>query len=192
MSGANRIRANQVNALRSTGPKTAAGKARVSKNAIRHGLAIDVNSLSELNSEIEELARLLAGECPSSIYLALARAVAEAQIDLKRIREAKMRAYGDPATFKAHICESDLIHYLRSAYEDTVDDDDPQIRNMIRELGDLNEAWLKLSFEEKFTRGIGKLNLIDRYERRALSRRKRAIRRLFEAEAEPKEELEAK
>ena len=37
MSGANRIRANQVNALRSTGPKTAAGKARVSKNAIRHG-----------------------------------------------------------------------------------------------------------------------------------------------------------
>ena len=30
--------ANQVNALRSTGPQTQAGKARVSQNAVKHGL----------------------------------------------------------------------------------------------------------------------------------------------------------
>jgi hypothetical protein len=34
--------ANRANARRSTGPRTAAGKARASRNAVRHGLSVSV------------------------------------------------------------------------------------------------------------------------------------------------------
>ena len=54
------IQANRISALRSTGPKTAAGKAVVARNALRHGLrARQVVLDSESREEFEEFHELL-------------------------------------------------------------------------------------------------------------------------------------
>ena len=42
MASPAQIHANQVNAQNSTGPKTAEGKARASRNNLRHGLTLGV------------------------------------------------------------------------------------------------------------------------------------------------------
>lgn len=45
MSSTHRGRTNRLNALRSTGPRSARGKARSSLNALRHGLSLPVDQL---------------------------------------------------------------------------------------------------------------------------------------------------
>ena len=42
MATARQRRANRLNAQRSTGPKSAQGKARASMNALRHGLRAEI------------------------------------------------------------------------------------------------------------------------------------------------------
>ena len=44
---------------RSTGPRSAAGKARSAKNAVRHGLSVPVLADPELSREVRELAQRL-------------------------------------------------------------------------------------------------------------------------------------
>ena len=50
-----KARANRRNALKSTGPKTAAGKAAVAANAHRHGLSIPVLLDPALSREADDL-----------------------------------------------------------------------------------------------------------------------------------------
>ena len=57
-----RTRANRRNARASTGPRTKTGKARVAKNALRHGLAVSVSLDPHLADAMNELARVIAGE----------------------------------------------------------------------------------------------------------------------------------
>ena len=84
-----RLAANRRNALRSTGPKSAAGKQRAARNALKHGLAVPLRADPNLLGRIEALSRLIAGEGASASRLALARRVAEAQVDLDRVRAAR-------------------------------------------------------------------------------------------------------
>lgn len=184
MSSAAQKKANRENAARSTGPKTKAGKSSVAKNAVRHGLAISVLSLPELEREVEQLAHLLAGVGASDAKLSLARAVAAAQIDLKRIRTVRMQMLKNPKTFEPKVRLEDLKRLLRPRYQGIeFVEDDPRDMEAARRLHDWNDLWCERGFEEKFARAVQKLNPLDRYERRALSRRKMAIRRFYEAEA---------
>ena len=84
-------RSNRANARLSTGPKTAKGKARASKNARRHGLNLPVLRDPSLAKEVETMACRIAGEGASGELLARARAIAEAQIDLQRVRLYRLR-----------------------------------------------------------------------------------------------------
>jgi len=140
------------------GPKTAAGRARSARNALRHGLSLPLNVRPELSPQIEELARQIAGTQPSTKVLDCARAVAEAHVDLWRVRKTRR-----------HFLLGCLAHDDRPPIPqfmvDSVLPEDPT-----------KLAWI-MAKEHKSLDGF------DRYERRALSRRARAIERFDGARA---------
>ena len=134
---ARKLAANRANARRSTGPRTAAGKARSARNARRHGLTLPVFHDPTLSSEVEALARAIAGPQADAEHFAAAFRIAEAQIDLVRVRRARWQLM---AELQRHT-EQELF-----------------------------------SVDEKAQALIGRLAALDRYERGARARRKRAIR----------------
>ena len=89
MSTAGKISVNRANARASTGPTTAQGRARSARNSHRHGLSLPVLVDPALSQEVEALAREMAGVNASSEIQELARRIAEAQIDLRRVRCAR-------------------------------------------------------------------------------------------------------
>ena len=82
-----RAQANRANAQRSTGPTSAAGKARAAQNARQHGLSLDILADPALGQEVEDLAQRIAHEADRPDLIDLARRVAKAQMDVQRIRE---------------------------------------------------------------------------------------------------------
>lgn len=87
-----RIAANRRNARRSTGPKTAEGRRRASGNARRHGLTTALSPdrvqhhLGVILEGLPADGRLLSGE-----GLGLAHALADAEAQLERVKEADAR-----------------------------------------------------------------------------------------------------
>ena len=86
-----KIRINRANARASTGPKSTQGRTRSARNALRHGLSLPIYSDRALSEEVEALAREIAGLDANAEMQELARRVAEAQIDLRRVRDARHR-----------------------------------------------------------------------------------------------------
>ena len=86
------ISANRVNARKSTGPRSAAGRIRSSRNSYRHGLSAALQSSGERQTHVEELARKIADNISDEVTLELARTAAICEIDLRRIRAAKVAA----------------------------------------------------------------------------------------------------
>jgi hypothetical protein len=132
MATAKQIAANRANARRSTGPRTAAGRAKSSRNSFRHGLSLPLSTDPQLSAMIGLLANAIAGERPTEDQLQAAMVVAEAQLDLKRIHDVQIEAASSV-----------------------------QIATETPDLQSLRSSWA-----------------LNRYTRRALSRRKFAVREL--------------
>jgi hypothetical protein len=83
-------RANRANAARSTGPRTPAGMATAARNAWRHGLRTPVLADPTLAPEVAALAHAIAGDGASAASSAAAARIAEAQVDLVRVRGVRL------------------------------------------------------------------------------------------------------
>ena len=88
MATEKQIAANRANAKRSTGPKTLAGKLRSSRNAYRHGLTCP-SPFDPL--QVDAFAQALVGGKADDHRLPAAAELAQAQLDLLRIRSVRTR-----------------------------------------------------------------------------------------------------
>ncbi|HLH90832.1 MAG TPA: hypothetical protein VKX28_20450 [Xanthobacteraceae bacterium] len=86
-----KLAANRANAMKSTGPRTAAGKARAAQNARLHGLRAAVLADEGFTQEVKDLARLFAGEGAPQEVFALACRLAETHLTYSRIREIRLQ-----------------------------------------------------------------------------------------------------
>jgi hypothetical protein len=171
-----KIKANRANARASTGPQTTRGRARAARNALRHALSLPVCSIPALSDEVETLAREIAGPGANAETQELARQVAEAQIDLRRVRSARHQFLGD--TLSKEYYESyanvrmkvKLLRALLRPYPPDISMEALEFATSTSTPQGPDKLATILSGEAK------KLLAMDRYERRALSRRKFAIR----------------
>lgn len=169
-----KVKANRANSRASTGPRTQSGRVRAARNALRHGLSLPVCSDPVLSEQVDALAREIAGSDANAEIQNCARLIAEAQIDLRRIRQARQQLLTDA---------------LRNSYYDSR----TNVRAKVRLLGSLLRANAPKTSMEALTnilsstpQGDDKLALIllqeakrlkalDRYEGRALCRRNLAV-----------------
>jgi hypothetical protein len=194
-----RLRAGFVDRSARRGPLTASGKARASQNARRHGLSLSVLRDRIASIEIEDLTRKICSSRPGAHadedgtkgidaaadrkFARIARRIAEAQVDLLRVRRARhdliSRAFSNP-----HFRPGKGLHaWIRLLAK----------ASKLLKLGVALPQDMRAAIEVK-PQGAEKLALIlsdasaelarmDRYERRALWRRKYAIREFDAARA---------
>jgi hypothetical protein len=88
MASQRKIEANRRNALRSTGPRTDAGKARSRRNALKHGLEVPINRDNAFVEQIEALATELTplSDKPREIV----RLAAEWQLEVARVQATRV------------------------------------------------------------------------------------------------------
>ena len=148
MTSERKAHANRANAQRSTGPKTPRGKARAAGNARRLGLSLSVLADPVLSDQVAAITRAIAGKASDRNRFELARRIAEAQIDLQRLRQARHQFFADR-----------LQGHPKSPKKAS---------------GPLDPH----EFATILVKDFKELTAIDRYERRAWSRRRFAIRAL--------------
>jgi len=179
MTSARQIAANRRNALKSTGPRTRVGKSRAARNAFRHGLSLPVHADASSAAEVETLAQAIAGEDASKDILALARSVAEAEIDIQRVRRKRVdflnafRGISNKKRLSSMQKKNKLLKRMVRKIQ-TIRLPGHVSGIFLTDLTDWNEGPESLAIVAP--RLIKTLETLDRYERRALSRRKFAIR----------------
>jgi len=86
------IAANRRNAQKSTGPKSLAGRARSSRNSLRHGLTKPLTDDPAILTVAHQLAAAIAVDEPGLQSNDAALEIALAQLEIRRIRTARNRA----------------------------------------------------------------------------------------------------
>jgi hypothetical protein len=213
---------NRRNAGKSGGPRSAAGKSRASRNALRHGLSAVTHRLPVPKGEVERLARAICGDDNDQQLFAAALAIAENQLHrraikaqqvavIERLRDrtaialakgdnsldlAKARflstwllerrivarvpallAKYDIRPLPAHCLPGDVVPFrLKALLEECESEEEIQRACKIAAQCLTKQ---ERRDEEAFEEAIPDLKRLDRYERRAWSQHKRAVRKLM-------------
>jgi hypothetical protein len=174
MTSTRKISANRANSRASTGPKTAAARARAARNALRHGLTLPIHFNASFSEQVEALARKIAGADAKPEFLGQARQVAEAQTDLLRVRHARYRLMSDALQVphdESRPKPREKTARLSVSGTNPPDFSMPGATKYLRAVPEEpDKIAAALSQESK------RLLALDRYEQRATSRRRIAIR----------------
>jgi hypothetical protein len=175
MASERQIAANRRNAHKSTGPRSGAGKKRASRNAYRHGLTLDITSTAAFAQQLDKLARKIAGDSEDAFTLERAREIAQAELDLARVRRAKIAlierasAFGEldpPQAFRTVTQIKRFYNALDRGRLILPKPSDSSATMPSREPDRSAEA---------VRRVLPELRRLDRYERRAAAQRERAV-----------------
>jgi hypothetical protein len=172
------IVANRRNAQKSTGPRSVEGKQRASRNAYRHGLAAAVGhsgkSAAEIDAFASEIAYAATGSAVAAAdaeILAFARAAAQAELDLARLRGMKtvamsslMAAASLPIAAVWHDTEKDLVA--------TPARGQPLFE---RAPTPVTAGLPPTGHADALRRSLTEFQILDRYQQRAEARRDRAV-----------------
>lgn len=145
-----RVRANRRNAGKSTGPRTSRGKARACRNALRHGFNIVALANPAVEEKVNRLVRMICQGQSDAFIREQALIIAEAEILLMRIRAARVALIDCPK-------KSVPQQHLDQKGRDESVSSDPL------------EGWRA---------ALPTLLGFERYERRAISRLRKAMRTL--------------
>jgi hypothetical protein len=162
-----RLRAMRLGKPAGTGPTSAAGKARSAQNARKHGLNVPVTYDPDVSADVEFMAEEIAPGCQDPELIGRARLIAEAQVDLMRVARARRDIISaamanpncGPVTGLTGLPHPTLPRLRGRVGWGLGESGDPGADKLVAVLSDMSARLAKL----------------DRYERIALSRRKRAI-----------------
>lgn len=177
MTSQRRLRANRENALKSTGPRSATGKRRVSRNARRHGLTTAPPEdivLSWLNVILDD--PRLDDVASSHHEIALATSLAEAEARLDRARSAENRFLED-----YHLLDRASAHletrFVTETHETIYDWGPSEFRDGRWHAGEMYEAseWTKIKARTRRKTYEAELRRLARYRREAECARQRAL-----------------
>jgi hypothetical protein len=203
MTSPRKVAANQTNGRKSGGPNTRAGKARASRNARRHGLSSFITTDPKMSPKIKEVVDLICDGDDDPLLRQQAIAIAQSEHWLSRIRAEKVTAVERlrDATVFPLIPDTSIargrfrlrLFDIACAQEDVIDrlidkavaaGLDPELEPLSPKL---KKAWpprwvdfvpedAERDEHEALREGIRDIERLDRYERRAWSALKKALR----------------
>jgi hypothetical protein len=196
MTSERKISANRINGRKSRGPRTAAGKSKASRNAWRHGLA----TISYLNpaasGKIAVMAKVICGEHADPLLFEQALIIAENTMLLHCVGTERVALIERLRDIMAKpLAKRDTLTQARARQQQTRRAH-AELTRMRAELGmTKNQAfpkpeqvdrlaqlpWKRMPVQERdefdaMREAMPDLERLVRYERRACSRRKRAMR----------------
>jgi hypothetical protein len=107
MTSQRKIAANRSNSLKSSGPRTAAGKRRASRNGHKHGLAALSCRQPAGSAEVDQLARAICGDEQDPGLIVQARIIAENHL-IRQTRQRQKLAAIERAVAQARLSESEF------------------------------------------------------------------------------------
>lgn len=202
MTSERKIAANRINARKSCGPRTAAGKGRVSRNALRHGLAAMKHVDPVRLRDIELMAKAMCADDTNPLLFEHALVLAESEMVLRCVRAEKVAAIerlrdvtavplakdNRIALAKAKMRELDLawaaLEQIKVRFSAMTKDERTKLEEEYeRQAAQPAPKPMLIKERDAFDamrEAVPDLDRLVRYERRAWSRRKRAFRNFMD------------